>query len=62
MSEERKQVGTKLDAGLYRQIRALAILQGKEAGQLIDDAIRAYLAAQMAQPKIEVKRSKGAHK
>ncbi len=43
MAEERKQVGTKLDPELYRQIRALALLQGRRAGELIDEAMREYL-------------------
>jgi len=43
MAEERKQVGTKLDPEIYRQIRALALLQGRQAGELIDEAMRDYL-------------------
>jgi hypothetical protein len=44
MADERKQVGTLLDAALYRQIRALALLQGRQAGELIDEAMKDYLA------------------
>ncbi len=40
----RKQVGTQLDEDIYRQIRSLALLQGKKAGELIDEACRDYLA------------------
>ncbi len=30
MAEERKQVGAKLDPEIYRQLRALALLQGRQ--------------------------------
>jgi hypothetical protein len=43
---KRKQVGTQLDADLYRQIKSLAVLRGRMVGELIDDAIRAYLEKQ----------------
>jgi hypothetical protein len=41
----RKQVGTQLNTQLYTRLRALAVLQGRRVGALIDDAIAAYLAA-----------------
>ena len=42
----RKQVGTQIDIELYRQIRVLALQQGRRAGEVIDDALRAYIANQ----------------
>ncbi len=44
MPEKRKQVGTKLNPELYRQIKALALLQGLEAGELIDEIFKEYIA------------------
>ncbi len=43
MTAERKQVGTKLDAALYRQARARALVEGRNVGELIDEAVRDYL-------------------
>ncbi len=56
MAEERKQVGTKLDPELYRQIRALALLQGRQAGELIDEAMRDLLAKYKIRVKAETER------
>ncbi len=42
----RKQIGAQIDEELYRQVRSLALLQGRKAGELIDDALRVYLVAQ----------------
>lgn len=33
-----------LDAGAYRALRARAVLEGRTVGELISEAIRAYLA------------------
>lgn len=41
--QKRIQVGTLLDAELYGRIRALALMQRRNAGELIDDAMRLYL-------------------
>ena len=46
----RKQVGALIDEQLYRQAKALAIMQGRTTGAVIDDALRQYLAAQQAAP------------
>jgi predicted transcriptional regulator len=46
MPGERKQVGTKLDPDIYRQIRILALQQGRTAGSVIDEALREYIAKQ----------------
>lgn len=40
----RVQPGTFLDSNLYRQARSLALVQGRNVGELIDDAIKDYLA------------------
>jgi|WetSurSiteA1Bulk_404760.scaffolds.fasta_scaffold677243_1 hypothetical protein len=42
--KQRQQVGTRIDPDLYREVKALAILQRRTAGEIIDDAILAYLA------------------
>ena len=42
----RKQVGTQIDVELYRQIRVLALQQGRRAGEVIDEALRDYIAKQ----------------
>jgi hypothetical protein len=51
----RKQVGTKLDEELYLQVRSLALLQHRNAGEVIDDAIRQYLAAHANHPFLRTK-------
>jgi hypothetical protein len=51
----RKQVGTQIDVELYRQIRVLALQQGRRAGEVIDDALRDYIARQF---KAESKRAR----
>ncbi len=40
---EKKQIGSLIDVDLYRQAKALASMQGKRAGDVIEDALRAYL-------------------
>jgi hypothetical protein len=55
---DRKQVGTQIDVELYRQVRSLALLQGRKAGEVIDDAIRLYLAAQNVTGQSVSKRNK----
>jgi metal-responsive CopG/Arc/MetJ family transcriptional regulator len=42
-TEERKNIGVSIDAVLWRRLRALAILEGKGTGELLDAAIREYL-------------------
>lgn len=56
MAEERKQVGAKLDPEIYRQLRALALLQGRQAGELIDEAMRDLLAKYKIRVKAETVR------
>jgi hypothetical protein len=58
---EKKQVGTQLNADLYLQARMRALAEGRNVGELIDDAIRAYLE-KVALPKVEFKRTKGGSK
>jgi hypothetical protein len=36
-------IGVSIDAVLWRRLRALAILEGKGTGELLDAAIREYL-------------------
>ncbi len=40
----RKQIGATLDADLYRQMRAQAMLEDRTVGELIDDSMKMYLA------------------
>ncbi len=44
-NEQPKRINTSadIDEGLYREIRALAVLQGRKTGFVLDDAIRVYL-------------------
>jgi len=42
--EEAKQTGAKINTTLYTRLRAQAILEGRQVGELIDDAIRGYFA------------------
>jgi hypothetical protein len=41
----KQQIDTFIDSDLYRQTKALAILQGRKADNSIDDALREYLAS-----------------
>jgi len=57
--DDRKQVGTQINTDLYRRLRALAILQNRRVGALIDDAIKDYLAKNNIRVKAETpKRTK----
>ncbi len=40
---ERIQVGSLIDANLYHQAKALAAIQRRNTGEVIDDALREYL-------------------
>ncbi|MDV2503802.1 MAG: hypothetical protein RX318_07590 [bacterium] len=40
---ERIQVGSLIDADLYGQAKALASIQRRNTGEVIDDALREYL-------------------
>ncbi len=41
----RKQIGATLDAELYRQMRAESMLEGRTVAELLDDAMKLYLAS-----------------
>ena len=43
--ESRTQVGSWIDKDLWRQLRAQAALEGRNAGHVLDDAIRLYIQA-----------------
>ena len=43
--ETRAQVGSWIDKDLWRQLRAQAALEGRNAGHVLDDAIRLYIQA-----------------
>ena len=47
----RKQVGATINAQLWSRLRAQAILEGRTAGQLLDDAIRHYLDSKQGDKK-----------
>ena len=40
---DRKQIGATLDAALYRQMRAQAMLEDRTVAELLDDAMTMYL-------------------
>ena len=40
---ERKQIGVKIDSELWTRIKILALEQGRTAGELLEEAMRAYL-------------------
>jgi predicted transcriptional regulator len=42
---ERKQIGVKLDSELWREMKILALRMDKTAGELLEEAIREYLAS-----------------
>ena len=41
--QDRVKIGVSIDEGLWRRLRALAILKGTNTGELIDAAIEGYL-------------------
>lgn len=41
--KERVNIGVSIDTKLWRQLRALAITQGRLTGELLDEAIEKYL-------------------
>ena len=41
---ERRQIGCKLDTDLWTRIKILALKKGVTGGELLEDAIREYLA------------------
>lgn len=41
---ERKQIGVKIDSALWTQMKILALKQGRSGGELLEDAIRLYIA------------------
>lgn len=57
MSGKKQQIGTLVDTELYRQIRALAYLEGRRAGDIIEDALRLYLETERSE--IKMIRTKG---
>ncbi len=42
---ERRQIGVKLDPELWREMKILALKMDKTAGELLEEAIREYLAS-----------------
>ena len=42
---ERRQIGVKLDPELWREMKILALKKDKTAGELLEEAIREYLAS-----------------
>ena len=40
---KRKQIGVKIDAGLWINMKKLALDQGRTSGELLEDALRLYL-------------------
>ena len=44
MERDRKQTGALIDTALYRRMKSLAVLQDRRVGELIDEALRDYLA------------------
>ena len=41
---ERKQIGVKLDVDLWRELRILALEKDRTAGDLLEEAMREYVA------------------
>jgi len=41
---KKKNIGVKVDEGIWRQFRALAISQGKTAGDLLDELMMEYVS------------------
>jgi len=52
----RKQTGAKIDSELYRMVKALAIIQNRPIGEVIDDALREYLAENMPMRRMKGQR------
>ena len=52
----RKQFGAKIDSELYRMVKALAIIQNRPIGEVIDDALREYLAENMPMRRMKGQR------
>jgi hypothetical protein len=46
----RMQIGSLIDSALYRQARALALMQQRNVGELIDEALRDYFAKHGLKP------------
>ncbi len=46
----RVQPGTFLDAALYQRARAQALIEGRNVGEVIDDALKDYLAKHVSKP------------
>jgi hypothetical protein len=42
-ASRKKTIGVKVDEQIWRQFRALAISQGKTAGELLDELMREYV-------------------
>jgi hypothetical protein len=42
---DRRQIGVKLDPELWREMKILALRMDKTAGELLEEAIREYLAS-----------------
>ena len=42
-SNQRVNIGVDVDDGLWRRLRALAMIQGRVTGELLDEAIAEYL-------------------
>ena len=41
---KRKQIGVKLDSALWQEMKILALKKDKTAGEVLEEAIREYLA------------------
>lgn len=41
--QKRKQVGCTVDVELYKRLRAQAVQEDRQTGEVLDDAIRLYL-------------------
>jgi Xaa-Pro aminopeptidase len=54
-TSERIQVGSLIDADLYSQAKALAAIQRRNTGEVIDDALREYLEKHGFGPKTKAK-------
>jgi len=40
---ERKQIGVKINVELWREIKILALREGRTAGEILEDSLRDYL-------------------
>jgi hypothetical protein len=59
---QRKQVGSLIDANLYRRAKAQAALEGRRVGDLIDQALEEYLSRHGASTQSKFRRTKGLRK